>query len=407
MDSRLRGSKRGGAPPSQSSPVKGEEVRGEKRIEMKRMVLRLIGLAFVVVGLLVGCGPSADLTAIVEPTATIESTATVVPTASPFVSPPSSMLPAGEYGGHIVALARADVEHFDVHQDTSTTLAARGPGVAYSRMLRLKTGEDVVQPSLLLECDLCEGWRLDGLLTYEFRLRDNVRWQNVPPVNGRALSAQDVVFSYERQRTSGWPNSALMMAVSSVSAPDESTVRVNLRYWDTDFLLALADGRSKVVAPEPVIASGSLEPGPVVGTGPWVWLGTVEGDGSEFEANPDYFEEGLPFADRLTFKVIKDPEARFAAFITGQLDVFDAGAEELALLESRGFPSRTVVSKEGGLGLMLAMNAGRTPFDDVEVRRGGVQVAATWGVPGGDVDGRGGDWRGGAGGGGVVAFGTG
>ena len=305
------------------------------------------------------------------------------------------MLPAGEYGGHIVALAKADVAHFDVHQDTSATLAARGPGVAYSRMLRLRTGEDVVQPSLLLECDLCEGWRLDGLLTYEFRLRDNVRWQDLPPVNGRALSAQDVVFSYERQRTAGWPNSALMMAVSSVSAPDESTVRVKLRYWDTDFLLALADGRSKVVAPEPVIASGSLEPGPVVGTGPWVWLGTVEGDGSEFEANPDYFEEGLPFADRLTFKVIKDPEARFAAFITGQLDVFDAGAEELALLQSRGFPSRTVVSKEGGLGLMLAMNAGRAPFDDVEVRRGGVPVAATGGLPGGDVDGRGGYQRGG------------
>ena len=277
-----------------------------------------------------------------------------------------------------MALARADVEHFDVHQDVSAALAARGPGVAYSRMLRLSTGAEVDQPSLLLECDLCESWELVSPLTYEFRLRDNVRWQDLPPVNGRKLSAQDVVFSYERQRTAGWPNSPLLLAMDTVEATDELTVKATLKFWDTDFLLALADGRSKVVAPEVVIASGTLEPGPVVGTGPWVWLRTLEGDGSEFEANADYFEEGLPFADLLTFKVIKDPETRVAAFITGQLDVYDVEAEEWELLQSRGFSSRTVVSREGGLGMALAMNAGRPPFDDREVRRAVFQSLEPW-----------------------------
>ena len=277
-----------------------------------------------------------------------------------------------------MALARADVEHLDVHQDVSAALAARGPGVAYSRMLRFRTGVEVGQPSLLLECDLCESWELVGPLTYEFRLRDNVRWQDLPPVNGRKLSAQDVVFSYERQRTAGWPNSPLLLAMDTVEATDELTVRVGLKFWDTDFLLALADGRSKVVAPEVVIASGTLEPGPVVGTGPWVWLRTLEGDGSEFEANADYFEEGLPFADLLTFKVIKDPETRVAAFITGQLDVYDVEAEEWELLQSRGFSSRTVVSREGGLGMALAMNVGRPPFDDRDVRRAVFQSLEPW-----------------------------
>ena len=91
--------------------------------------------------------------------------------------------------------------------------------------------------------------------------------------------------------------------------------------------------------------------------------------GAEFEANDDYFEEGLPFADRLTFKVIKDPEARLAAFVIGELDIYDAEASEWELLGSRGFPSKTVVSKEGGLGLILAMNVARPPFDDREVRK--------------------------------------
>ncbi len=336
-------------------------------VRARRGSLWLGGL-LLLMGLIWGCGPSEEST----PSSTAggsEPTTQVVVTAEPAVSRPSSTLPVGEYGGHIVALARADAKQLDVHEDVSPTLAARGPGVSYSRMLRLRTGEEIAQPRLLLECDLCESWRLEDELVYEFRLREGVRWQDVAPVNGRELSAQDVVFSYNRQRTSGWANSPLLQGVESVEAPDERTVRVKLRYWDTDFLLALADGRSKVVAPDVVIASGSLEPGPVVGTGPWTWLRTVDGDGSEFEANPDYFEEGLPFADQLTFKVIKDPEARFAAFVTGQLDVYDAEAGEWELLDSMGFTGKTVISKEGGLSLMLAMNAGAPPFDDGDVRR--------------------------------------
>ncbi len=325
-----------------------------------------LGVLALLLMVIAGCGAADESTPSATPT---ETAATVAPTAAPVVSRPSSTLSAGVQGGHIVALARADVSHLDVHQDVSPTLAARGPGVAYSRMLRLRTGEEINQPSLLLECDLCESWRLDDDLVYEFKLRDNVHWQDLPPVNGRKLSAQDVVFSYNRQRTSGWPNSPLLQGAESFEAPDERTVRVKMRFWDTDFLLALADGRSKVVAPEVVIASGSLEPGPVVGTGPWTWLGTAPGVGSEFEANPDYFEEGLPYAEQLTFKVIKDPEARLAAFVIGELDIYDADGSEWKLLESRGFPSKTVVSKEGGLGLMLAMNVGTPPFDDREVRK--------------------------------------
>ena len=248
-------------------------------LEARRGILWLGSLVLLLLMGIAGCGPSDESTPSASPT---ETAATALHRRSaPVISRPSSTLPAGEQGGHIVALARADVAHLDVHQDVSPALAARGPGVAYSRMLRLRTGEEIVQPSLLLECDLCESWRLGDGLVYEFRLRDNVRWQDLPPVNGRKLSAQDVVFSYNRQRTSGWANSPLLQGVEEVEAPDERTVRVKLRFWDTDFLLALADGRSKVVSPEVVIASGSLEPGPVVGTGPWTWLETVpDGVGS-------------------------------------------------------------------------------------------------------------------------------
>ena len=241
----------------------------------------MVALASVVVALVTGCSPSqetAPSATPTEPTATAMPTSVVIdaPTAAPRASPPAATLPAGKYGGHIVALARADVEHLDVHQDVSAALAARGPGVAYSRMLRFRTGVEVDQPSLLLECDLCESWELVNPLTYEFRLRDNVRWQDLPPVNGRKLSAQDVVFSYERQRTAGWPNSPLLLSMDTVEATDELTVRVGLKFWDTDFLLALADGRSKVVAPGGGDSFGHPGAGTRGGDGP---LGVAEDAG--------------------------------------------------------------------------------------------------------------------------------
>ena len=41
--------------------------------------------------------------------------------------------------------------------------------------------------------------------------------------------------------------------------------------------------------------------------------------GSVFEKNPDYFEEGLPFADELVISVVRGGEVnRLAAFVTGR-----------------------------------------------------------------------------------------
>ena len=86
----------------------------------------------------------------------------------------------------------------------------------------------------------------------------------------------------------------------------------------------------------------------------------------------------MPFAQHLTFKVIKDPDTRMAAFITGLVDVYDAPPQEWAALQSRGFTNRTFLSKEGGLGMVLAMNVGSPPFDDQALRREIFNVLDPW-----------------------------
>ena len=102
--------------------------------------------------------------------------------------------PQGSQGGSLTIASAVHLPHRDVHQEVQEALTALGPGMAYSRLLRLRSGEGLEQPHLMLECDLCESWKLTSDLVYEFRLRSDVRWQNVEPVNSRPLVAGDLAF---------------------------------------------------------------------------------------------------------------------------------------------------------------------------------------------------------------------
>lgn len=215
---------------------------------------------------------------------------TPVPTATPVVSP----IPQGQYGGSLQVAGFAGIPHRDVHQTVQEMVSSLGPGLAYSRLLRLRLGSEFDQPSLRLECDLCQSWEMTPGLAFEFRLRPDVRWHNIPPVNGRLLVAGDLVFSYERMRTPGWPNAGLLSAVHRIEALNDETLRIELASPDADVLMGLADGHSKIVAREVVAVYGDLKTSPVVGTGPWVWEETGENTPLSLVPNPANFQQGLP-----------------------------------------------------------------------------------------------------------------
>ena len=158
-------------------------------------------------------------------------------------------------------MSRQVAPHSDVHMEVSAALAAWGPGIAYSRLLRFRSGDGVELPSLSVECEVCIGWEMTGGTTFEFRLRDDVLWQDLQPVNGRQLVADDIAYSYERQRSEGMPNGALLNIVDAVEVESQDLLRINIFAPDTDFLGALADGHSKIVAREAVELSGDLRAG--------------------------------------------------------------------------------------------------------------------------------------------------
>ena len=129
---------------------------------------------------------------------------------APAIAPPAASAQAPKRGGTL-SLRLWDPPHWDPHLTVSykTHIAY---SFTHSRLLRHKAGPGVAPGTFPIEGDLAESWTQPNETTYVFKLRRGVRWQNKPPVNGRELTAEDVVYSMDRFRTIKGNANAYMLA---------------------------------------------------------------------------------------------------------------------------------------------------------------------------------------------------
>ena len=315
--------------------------------------------------------PFADVTGVAEVIEKPEPTARPAETTQVEVTP-VTIETAGPtanavFGGVLRLLTPEDIAHQDVHFEVSPALSTWGPGIAYSRLLRFAAGPGVQQPSLELKCDLCVSWRMADPITFEFTLRDGVRWHDNALVGDRELNADDVLYSLARQL--GGPNGGLLGSIDDMAATGDRVLTVSLANPDADFMLGLADARSKIVAREAVELNGDLRNGPTVGTGPWRLTSTGSSGTHGFERFQDYFGDELAYADELRVHIVDDPQTRDAAFIVGQIDVMELTPFEWDALKQREDGLAAKFVPETGGGVEFALNPDRFPFDDPDVRR--------------------------------------
>lgn len=257
----------------------------------------------------------------------------------------------------------------DVHGDVSSALAAWGPGIAYSRLMRFRSGDAVELPSLAVECELCTDWEMVDGRTFEFALRDDVMWQDLQPVSGRRLTAEDIAYSYERQRAEGMPNGVLLHIVEAVEPVGRDLLRVKLLAPDADFLSALADGHSKIVAREAVELNGDLRTGPTIGTGAWVLEDTPESSTFVFGRNEGYFKKGEPILDRIRIHTIADEDTAYAAFRVNNVDVHRLRPAQWEEFTQQKPDATMLRFREVGVGMDVGFNTAGPLFDDERARR--------------------------------------
>jgi ABC-type transport system substrate-binding protein len=266
-------------------------------------------------------------------------------------------------------ISSTEAQHFDIHQTNAAVLANFGAGMCWSQLLYFKNGPDLQMPNFTVEGDLAESWTQPDDATYLFKLRSGVKWQNIAPVNGRALVAQDIVYSYQRQIDQK-VNAGFLKGMTKVEAVDNNTLRIQLDGPNADFLWSIASPLCKVIPHEVVEQKGDLKEGPIIGTGPWIFDKLDKGQILSLKKNPDYYIKGRPYLDGLGMYRIADNQALLNAFKTKALDavqtnVTQSDAETL----KKQFPDVVVKTGPGAVRFEMILKGDRPPFNDVRVRQ--------------------------------------
>ena len=200
---------------------------------------------------------------------------------------------------------------------------------------------------------LAESWDIsDDGLTYTFHLRDDVTFHN-----GKAFSAEDVVYTYESLSGLGGEEalSSKFKNLTSVEAVDDYTVTMTLAEADAAFLQY-----TRVAVLPKGYEDQSSAP---VGTGPFVFEKYVPGQMVVLEKNEDYYDESrMPKIDEAQIYIMGDV---LTALQSGQLDAGIVYADSADYLTG----DFTVNSSPQNMVQLFALNNSATPFDDVRVRQ--------------------------------------
>jgi ABC-type transport system substrate-binding protein len=291
---------------------------------------------------LVGCGDDDD-----EPSATTAPAGSAT-TAAPSATTAAATTAAAQQtkGGTLRASSANNTwDTMDIDRSIFSTTAAFVHGITHEGVVHYSNFKEAK-----LEGALAEKWEQPSTTSIRFSVRAGAKWHNKPPVNGRAVNAQDIANFILRNRDaklvdgtvdkSTFYRSAQYALVDKVETPDDKTVVVTFTQPNIFFLDTLATSYAKVQAKEALAAFekdlGKLQGEHIIGTGPFE-LTEFKAEGTvkhkRFEGHPLASQTLL---DKIEFLPLFDQAAGQVAFEQKQIDVFSPAKKAvLDDLESR------------------------------------------------------------------------
>ncbi|WP_162653389.1 ABC transporter substrate-binding protein [Lentilitoribacter sp. Alg239-R112] len=234
-----------------------------------------------------------------------------------------------------------------------------------------------------LRTGLAESYTVsDDGMVFTFKLRSGVKFHN-----GRVMNAQDVKYSLDRvtNPTTQSPGAGFFGSIAGYDAMssgdatelegvkviDDSTVEITLSRPDATFLHVMALNFASVVAKEAVEAAGDDFGKQPVGTGAFKLGEWTLGQRLVFEKNADYWRDGIPYLDTVTFEVGQEPVVALLRLQNGEVDVPGDGIPPAKFREVMSDPAQAERVIEGGqlhTGY-ITLNVNTPPMDDVRVRK--------------------------------------
>lgn len=325
------------------------------RSNLRRTITLILALAVVAAA----CGDDDDVAS--TEGAPVDSAAPRETAAPAETAPADGTAPGatdGEASGpQDLVVGRADSilgfnADFCLTRSTNATLP-----MVYGTLLDWTADGQDVQPGL------AESFEYDAAAsTYTLTLRDGLLFSD-----GSDLTSADVAFSVEQWKA-GTINGGLFADIASVDTPDDRTVVLNLSTPNT-YIEALLSWCVSAVYPEDFggVAADDYFQAPV-GAGPFTlqaWNNPGPSEEIVLAKNPNYWQEGLPILDTLTFRANTDPNQRLLAYESGDLDMI----ETLEFESVPTVPADELLVAPNMPIVLLLLNTRVPGLDDINVRQ--------------------------------------
>jgi peptide/nickel transport system substrate-binding protein len=264
---------------------------------------------------------------------------------------------ASKDGGTLVIARLSDAENLD-HHFMSTINAA---SVTHSKIYEGLVGRDKnaeIKPLLAKE------WKQLDDVTWEFKLRDDVKFHD-----GTAFNAEAVKTNFNRllDPNVASPRAVVFKMVKEVKVVDEFTVQFILSEPFSPLLSILASHEGGIISPKTIEKFGKNIINEPNGTGPFVFESWTPGQEIVFNKNNDYWGTKVK-VDKVVYKVVPEETTRISMLETGEAHI----AEPLSvpMMTTVEASSAAEIYRSEGFGTeYIGFNFQQEPFNDIRVRK--------------------------------------
>ncbi|NEK58565.1 ABC transporter substrate-binding protein [Geodermatophilus sabuli] len=205
----------------------------------------------------------------------------------------------------------------------------------------------------------------DGL-SFTVTLRDGIQFSD-----GTPMDAEAVRFNWERALASPCTcKPTWQLADPAIEVLDPLTIRLNFTAPNASVLASFPASNVNWIASPTALQQQGEESFKItpVGAGPFTVVENQLSSTLVLERNENYFEEGLPYLDRLTFQSIGGDQPAYQALQAGQAQAYEGLSTTPLLEQAQSNDQLQVTVQPATSPYVIQLNTRAAPFDDPRAR---------------------------------------
>ena len=313
-----------------------------------KFVYLAVALSIVLLLLIPGCGTKT--------TSTTAAATTTPATSKPTTTTATTLTP--QSGGTLVISLSADVNMIGEPSGTQKgTKLMQKPAIEY---LAIFDNNGNIVPWL------ADSWKTDPVAkTLTITIKKGITFHDGTTFDAAAVKWNlDHEIAMKKQE---------MQSVASIDVVDTSTVRVNLKQWDSSIVYDVCWSAGGMISPTAAQAHDAawIQQNPV-GTGPFQFVSWQHDVSIIFKKFDGYWQKGKPYLDGIKFVFIPDDTTRQSSFQAGETNVIFAVTPQMATTLEQGnkYVETAVKNGNGTVQWMIVPDGGHatSKFADARVR---------------------------------------